>query len=169
MDALFQRHYGEHNVVPPLPTLPAGVHVFDQGPDHAHAPSLGPALVGFGSLFLAFAPGLTITNGQPLLLVGVFILHHIAPHTAAHEIVLLFPAPPPPPDTYLKDIRARGVLRVGIDPTYAPFDTMQGNTVSGYDAQLASEIASALGEKKVNIVALSARGAKRARALGLLD
>lgn len=58
---------------------------------------------------------------------------------------LLLPALPPPPDTYLKDIQAKGVLRVGIDPTYAPFDTIKEGAVSGYDAELARELASAMG------------------------
>ena len=49
------------------------------------------------------------------------------------------------PDPYLQDIQARGVLRVGIDPTYPPFDTVTGGKVGGYDAQLAQEIAGDIG------------------------
>src|SRR4051794_20621073 len=53
--------------------------------------------------------------------------------------------PTPKPDTYFQAIKSRGVLRVGIDPTYSPFDTLQDGSVSGYDAALATEIASSLG------------------------
>jgi len=53
----------------------------------------------------------------------------------------------PPPDTYLQTIQARGTLRVGIDPTYPPFDTIENGAVSGRDADLSRQIAEAIGVK----------------------
>jgi polar amino acid transport system substrate-binding protein len=50
-----------------------------------------------------------------------------------------------PPDTYLEGILNAGVLRVGIDPTYPPFDTIESGRISGYDAELAQAIAGDLG------------------------
>ena len=50
-----------------------------------------------------------------------------------------------PPDRYLEDIRARGTLRVGIDPTYPPFESVQDGQVVGYDVELARAIAADLG------------------------
>src|SRR3954471_12682412 len=50
-----------------------------------------------------------------------------------------------PADPYLQDITRRGVLRVGIDPTYPPFDMIANGQVSGYDAELARAIGTDLG------------------------
>jgi ABC-type amino acid transport substrate-binding protein len=50
-----------------------------------------------------------------------------------------------PPDRYLEDIRARGSLRVGIDPTYPPFESVRDGQVVGYDVNLAKTIAGDLG------------------------
>jgi polar amino acid transport system substrate-binding protein len=50
-----------------------------------------------------------------------------------------------PPDRYLEAIQERGTLRVGIDPTYPPFDMVEGGQVTGYDAALAEVIAADLG------------------------
>src|SRR3712207_6837217 len=50
-----------------------------------------------------------------------------------------------PPDLYLESIRQHGVLRVGIDPTYPPFDTITDGQVRGYDTELAAAIANDLG------------------------
>lgn len=50
-----------------------------------------------------------------------------------------------PPDRYLDGIRAAGVLRVGIDPSYPPFETVKDGNVEGYDAELARAVASDLG------------------------
>ncbi|HEY0070748.1 MAG TPA: ABC transporter substrate-binding protein [Chloroflexia bacterium] len=52
-----------------------------------------------------------------------------------------------PPDRYLESIRQSGTLRVGIDPTYPPFDMLQDGRVRGYDAALAEAIARDLGVK----------------------
>lgn len=49
------------------------------------------------------------------------------------------------PDTYLQKIESNRTLRVGIDPTYPPFDTLQNGEVRGYDAELARAIAADLG------------------------
>ncbi|MEA2575812.1 MAG: hypothetical protein QOH93_3110 [Chloroflexia bacterium] len=51
------------------------------------------------------------------------------------------------PDRYLERIQQSGILRVGIDPTYPPFDTLQDGKVGGYDAALAEAIARDLGVK----------------------
>lgn len=53
------------------------------------------------------------------------------------------------PDPFLRDITSAGVLRVGIDPTYPPFDTMENGQVSGYDAALVRAIAADLGVRPV--------------------
>jgi polar amino acid transport system substrate-binding protein len=50
-----------------------------------------------------------------------------------------------PPDPYLQAIQARGVLRVGLDPTVPPFDTLANGRPSGYDVALAQSLASDLG------------------------
>jgi polar amino acid transport system substrate-binding protein len=50
-----------------------------------------------------------------------------------------------PPDRYLERIRQSGTLRVGIDPTYPPFDMLREGRVEGYDAALAEAIARDLG------------------------
>lgn len=57
-----------------------------------------------------------------------------------------------PPDRYLDAIKARGTLRVGLDPTYPPFETIarvhaSTNDFVGYDPDLARAIASDLGVK----------------------
>jgi len=59
-----------------------------------------------------------------------------------------------PPDRYLDGIRAAGVLRVGIDPSYPPFETVRDGKVEGYDAELARAIASDLGVR-VEVVPLA--------------
>jgi ABC-type amino acid transport substrate-binding protein len=48
-------------------------------------------------------------------------------------------------DPYLERIQMRGILRVGIDPTYPPFDTLQEGKPAGYDVLLANVIAADLG------------------------
>jgi polar amino acid transport system substrate-binding protein len=50
-----------------------------------------------------------------------------------------------PPDRYLQAIEARGVLRIGLDPTYPPFDTLGNGQPSGYDVALSQAIATDLG------------------------
>ncbi|HEX8228417.1 MAG TPA: ABC transporter substrate-binding protein [Chloroflexia bacterium] len=52
-----------------------------------------------------------------------------------------------PPDRYLERIRQSGTLRVGIDPTYPPFDMLREGQVVGYDATLAEAIARDLSVK----------------------
>jgi len=60
-----------------------------------------------------------------------------------------------PPDRYLDDIRARGALRVGIDPTYPPFESVRDGQVVGHDVDLAGAIAADLGvEVEVKTLAL---------------
>jgi ABC-type amino acid transport substrate-binding protein len=49
------------------------------------------------------------------------------------------------PDPYMADIQARGVLRVGIDPSYPPFEVVRDGKIEGYDADLARALASDLG------------------------
>lgn len=50
-----------------------------------------------------------------------------------------------PPDRYLQDIIKRGALRVGLDPTYPPFESLQGSNLEGRDIDLARALASDLG------------------------
>src|SRR5438876_5559009 len=50
-----------------------------------------------------------------------------------------------PPDPFLKDIEKRGVLRVGIDPTYPPFEAVRNGKIEGYDVELARALAGGLG------------------------
>src|SRR5215211_9463241 len=50
-----------------------------------------------------------------------------------------------PADPYLLDIQKRGVLRVALDPTYPPFDTLIDGNPAGYDVTLANAIAADLG------------------------
>src|SRR5215216_5917639 len=50
-----------------------------------------------------------------------------------------------PADRYMEAIQAIGVLRVGLDPTYPPFDTLVDGKVAGYDAALGTAIAADLG------------------------
>ncbi len=56
--------------------------------------------------------------------------------------VLWFPKPPPKPDGTWTRIVEEGVFRVGIDPSFPPFEYEDGNgNVIGFDAALAVEIA----------------------------
>jgi ABC-type amino acid transport substrate-binding protein len=73
-----------------------------------------------------------------------------------------------PPDPYLQDIARRGVLRVGIDPTYPPFDMVANGQVSGYDAELARAIGTELGVR-VEFVALALDTVYDALAAGKVD
>ena len=50
-----------------------------------------------------------------------------------------------PPDRYLQAIEGRGVLRIGLDPTYPPFDTLSNGQPSGYDVALSQALAADLG------------------------
>src|SRR3954470_3402494 len=50
-----------------------------------------------------------------------------------------------PPDSYLQAIQQRGVLRVGVDPTFPPFESLQDGKFVGRDVELANAIASDLG------------------------
>jgi ABC-type amino acid transport substrate-binding protein len=50
-----------------------------------------------------------------------------------------------PPDRYLDRISTKGVLRVGVDPSYPPFASVKEGKIEGYDADLARAIASDLG------------------------
>jgi polar amino acid transport system substrate-binding protein len=52
-----------------------------------------------------------------------------------------------PPDTYLQAIQKSGTLRVGLEPTYPPFESLSGAQYVGYDVNLAKAIGSDLGVK----------------------
>lgn len=53
---------------------------------------------------------------------------------------------PPPPERSLERVRQSGELVVGLDPTYPPFEVVDGaGELVGYDVDLAREIASRLG------------------------
>src|SRR5438094_583579 len=51
----------------------------------------------------------------------------------------------PQADPVYERIKERGVLRVGIDPSYPPFDSVRGGLVEGYDAELARALAGVMG------------------------
>ncbi|MFL5735603.1 MAG: substrate-binding periplasmic protein [Chloroflexia bacterium] len=51
----------------------------------------------------------------------------------------------PPPDPYFEAIKQRGVLKVGIDPSYPPFDIVRDGKVVGYDADLVRALAGGMG------------------------
>ena len=65
--------------------------------------------------------------------------------TLALLVALVWLGQQRPADRYMEAVQARGVLRVGIDPTYPPFDTLADGKVGGYDAGLAQAIATDLG------------------------
>lgn len=48
-------------------------------------------------------------------------------------------------DSSLAAVRSSGTLRVGLDPTYPPFEVAEGDTVTGLDVDLARELAAGLG------------------------
>lgn len=49
------------------------------------------------------------------------------------------------PDRYLDAIMSRGALRVGLDPTYPPFESLEDGAFVGRDIALAHAIAAGLG------------------------
>lgn len=72
------------------------------------------------------------------------------------------------PDPYLSDVLKRGTLKVGIDPTYPPFDTIANGQVGGYDAALARALGSDLGVR-VEFVTLALDTMYDALAAGKVD
>ncbi len=54
-----------------------------------------------------------------------------------------------PSDPYLLKVLSIGSLRVGMDPTYPPFDMVRDGQVEGYDARLAEAIAGDLGVRVI--------------------
>src|SRR5438477_11337886 len=50
-----------------------------------------------------------------------------------------------PPDRYLDAVKSRGTLRVGLDPSYPPFESLRDGQYVGYDVDLAKAIASDMG------------------------
>jgi ABC-type amino acid transport substrate-binding protein len=50
-----------------------------------------------------------------------------------------------PPDLYLRQIESTGKLRVGIDPSYPPFEAVRDGKIEGYDAELARALGADLG------------------------
>jgi len=50
-----------------------------------------------------------------------------------------------PPDTYLQAIQKSGTLRVGMDPTYPPFESLSDGQYVGHDVDLAKSLAADLG------------------------
>src|SRR3954464_9832068 len=50
-----------------------------------------------------------------------------------------------PPDRYLDAIKARDTLRVGLDPSYPPFESLSNGQYAGHDIDLARAIAPDLG------------------------
>jgi polar amino acid transport system substrate-binding protein len=57
-------------------------------------------------------------------------------------VFAFLPKPPPKPDTTWTRIVQEGVFRIGIDPSFPPFESDDGKgNVTGFDAALAAEIA----------------------------
>lgn len=50
-------------------------------------------------------------------------------------------------DSSLDGVRNSGTLRVGLDPTYPPFEVADADGVTGFDVDLAAELAARLSEK----------------------
>lgn len=75
-----------------------------------------------------------------LLNVAIFL-------TLALVAVLAWMGQQQPPDTYLQAIYKSGTLRVGLDPTYPPFESLSGGQYVGYDVDLAKAIGNDLGVK----------------------
>lgn len=59
--------------------------------------------------------------------------------------LLLFSAACRPSDDSWERVQAAGVLKVGLDPTYPPFEVADANGVSGLDVDLAQALAADLG------------------------
>ncbi|MCP4361697.1 MAG: amino acid ABC transporter substrate-binding protein [Chloroflexi bacterium] len=58
---------------------------------------------------------------------------------------LLFPNACRPQDVTWQQIQESGILRVGLDPTYPPFETAAENNIYGFDIDLANALAQELG------------------------
>src|SRR5216684_1722139 len=69
----------------------------------------------------------------PFSLLALFILVYVA-------YILFFPAPTKPDATWIR-IQKEGVLRIGIDPSFPPFEADDGKgNLSGFDIALAKEL-----------------------------
>lgn len=63
-----------------------------------------------------------------------------------HRPTLIEPRPPLPPDTGLAQVQRTGVLRVGVDASYPPFEVAgPDGVVHGFDVDLANAVATGLG------------------------
>jgi ABC-type amino acid transport substrate-binding protein len=82
-----------------------------------------------------------------LLNIAIFLL-------LAVVAVLAWVGQQQPPDTYLQAIQKSSTLRVGLDPTYPPFESLSGGQYAGYDVDLAKAIGNELGVK-VELVPLA--------------
>ncbi len=74
----------------------------------------------------------------------------------------------PPPDAAWDRVQARGVLRIGTDPTYPPFESVVDSRYTGYDIALGQAIAADLGVR-VAWVPLALDGQYDALAAGQVD
>ncbi len=75
-----------------------------------------------------------------------------------------------PPDSALLRVQTSHTLRVGIDPTYAPFESYVGGKLVGYDVDLASYIAGVIGPNvQVQIVPIASDALYSKLAAGDVD
>jgi polar amino acid transport system substrate-binding protein len=75
----------------------------------------------------------------------------------------------PKPDLSLQRVQDAGVLIVGLDPSYPPFEVVNGQgQLDGYDVELANELARRLGVK-ARLVSIDFGGIVDALTVGKLD
>lgn len=63
-----------------------------------------------------------------------------------------------PADPVLKSMLETGVLQVGVDATFAPFEYVENGQKTGFDIELVTELAKVMGAKKVEWVDLDFKG-----------
>jgi len=74
----------------------------------------------------------------------------------------------PPADDSWEQIRETGVLRIGLDPTYPPFENADGEELRGFDVDLARALAAELG-LEVQFAYIAYDGLYDALATGRVD
>ena len=71
--------------------------------------------------------------------------YRLLPALAALLVLLLLAACNSARGETWRRIQEEGVLRIGVDPTYPPFATLEGDTLVGIDADLGRALAADLG------------------------
>src|SRR6266487_1673066 len=84
---------------------------------------------------------LLLIGSLPRLIIGFLLLVFLS-------YLLFFPKPPPKPDATWTRIQQEGVLKIGIDPSFPPFESDDGQGhLSGFDIALADKLAQKWGVK----------------------